>query len=100
MRERARRARESEAAGLRKGKYPCCTQQMRHCTPTVFYSLRHVRFSSGTLTFPILCIVHAIVKCVSILRSFFTHRLDPCCLVRKTKGQFTSMASNLHLNFV
>src|SRR6266540_4778725 len=37
-------------------------------TPTVFNSLRHVRFSSGTLTFS----VHAIVKCVSILRSFFT----------------------------
>src|SRR5438105_1603061 len=40
--------------------------------PMVFYSLRHIRFSSGTLTFPILCIVHAIVKYVSILRSFFT----------------------------
>src|SRR5438132_2472888 len=64
--------------------------------PTVFNSLRHVRFSFGTLTFP----VHAIVKCVSILRSFFTHGLDPCCLVRKTKVQFTGMASNLHFNFV
>src|SRR6266511_134320 len=34
--------------------------------PTVFNSLRHVTFSFGTLTFPILCIVHAIVKYVSI----------------------------------
>src|SRR6266540_6365359 len=44
---------------------------MRHCTPTVFNSLRHVRFSYGTLMFPILCIVHAIIKCVTILRCFF-----------------------------
>src|SRR6266542_4454363 len=43
----------------------------------VFYSLRHIRFSSATLTFPNLCIIHAIVKCVTILRTFFTHRLDP-----------------------
>src|SRR5207237_5628750 len=40
--------------------------------PMVFNSLRHVRSSSGIPTFS----VHAIVKCISILISFFTPSLS------------------------
>src|SRR6266540_5238754 len=44
--------------------------------PMIFNSLRHVTFTSGTLTFP----VHAIVQCVTILRSLFTLSINKAIL--------------------
>src|SRR5213592_2224363 len=67
---------------------------MRHCTPTVLHSLRHVRFRYDTLMFPILCIVHAIIKCVTILRCFFVCEVSSQLLLLYCETYDAAMYSN------
>ena len=49
MHERARRARESGEAGLRKGSIPVALSRVSVVPPTILNSLRHVRFISDRL---------------------------------------------------
>src|SRR5438128_903576 len=69
MRDRARALRNLERQDSGRESIPVARSSCGIVPAPVFYSLRHVRFSSGTLTFLNLCIVHAIVKCVIILRT-------------------------------
>ena len=80
MRKRAHRARKSGAQDSQEGKVsPLHAVDAALYPPMVFNSLRHGRFNFGTLTF----LVHAIVKCVSILE-----HLEPVALRWFPKTRF------------